>query len=254
MSVDGPSATGELQRTSVGAARITSQVMGSGPPLVLIHGLSGSAHWWRRNTAALARHFRVYAVDLIGFGGSHGRQAFVLDEAAEYLAGWCAQLGIERASFAGHSMGGYIAADLAASAPGLVDRLVLVDAAVLPLGRGYVQHALGLAGALRFTPPSFLPVLVRDSLRAGLWTVVGAARQLLASDITVKLSAIRASTLLVWGEHDPLVPLEVGWRLLEALPESRLEIIAGAGHNPMWDRPEEFNRLVLQFLGAPEIR
>nr|PZN30478.1 MAG: alpha/beta hydrolase [Chloroflexota bacterium] len=241
----------EQRWTHVGAARIAYQIAGDGPPLVLIHGLSGSARWWRRNVLALAEGFRVYTVDLIGFGGSRGRQAFVLDEAAAHLARWSEQLGIGRASFAGHSMGGFIAADLAAGFPDLVDRLVLVDAAALPIGRGYAQHALGLAGALRFSRPSFLPVLVGDALRAGLWTVVAAARQLLASDLTVRLSDIRAPTLLVWGERDRLVPVEVGRRLQEALPGSRLEIIARAGHNPMWDRPEEFNRLVLEFLSAP---
>jgi pimeloyl-ACP methyl ester carboxylesterase len=249
--VDGRLVRIEQHRTQVGPARIAYQVAGAGPPLVLVHGLSGSARWWHRNTPALARHFRVYVVDLLGFGGSRGRQAFVLGEAAEHLARWMQHVGVERASVAGHSMGGFVAADLAAGFPELVDRLVLVDAAALPLGRGYVQHAVGLAGALRYCPPSFLPVLVGDALRAGMWTLVGAALQLLRSDITVRLSEIRAPTLVVWGEHDPLVPLEIGRRLQEALPDARLEIIAGAGHNPMWDRPAAFNRLVLEFLGAP---
>ena len=234
----------------VGAVPISYQVFGAGPPVVLVHGLSGSGRWWARNVEPLARWFRVYVVDLIGFGRSRDRHTFVLSEAAAYLTRWMDQLDIERASVVGHSMGGFIAADLAANFPDKVDKLVLVDAAALPFERGYAQHVLGLAWALRHMPVGFLPILFTDAWRAGPVTIWKAARELLGSDIRPKLAHIRAPTLVVWGEHDSLVPLDLGKRLRACLPGADLVVIESAGHNPMWDRAEAFNRVVVDFLTA----
>src|SRR3954451_12556185 len=116
----------ERRRGKLGPATIASEVAGGGAPVVLVHGLCGSGRWWRRNIGALTPHRRVYVVDLIGFGASRPRHPFALAEAASYLLQWMDQLELARVSLVGHSMGGLIAADLAADAPKRVDRLVLV--------------------------------------------------------------------------------------------------------------------------------
>ena len=226
------------------------QVAGEGPPLVLVHGLSGSGRWWARNVPRLAERFRVYVVDLIGFGRSRHGSSFVLSEAAERLAEWMGCIGLVRASIVGHSMGGLIAADLAADCPDRVERLVLVDAAAFSPGPDYGHHAMGLLSWLRYAPLGFLPVLVADAWRAGPITLARAARELLAIDLGPKVARVRAPTLIVWGEHDTVVPVEVGDRLRARLPGAELVVIPGAAHNPMWDRPEAFNRAVLEFLGS----
>src|SRR4051794_19731192 len=100
----------QRRRAKVGSATIAYEVAGSGPPVVLVHGLSGSGRWWRRNIAALTPHRRVYVVDLIGFGASRTRHPFALAEASGYLIRWLEQLELERVSLVGHSMGGLIAA------------------------------------------------------------------------------------------------------------------------------------------------
>lgn len=231
---------------------IAYETIGDGPPLVLLHGLFGSARWWRHNVPALAAHFRLYLIDLIGFGASRGRQRFTLTSAASQLAVWMQRTGLPCASLVGHSMGGMIAADLAASRPELVERLVLVNAAALPLGRAYHRHACGLFGLLPSLRLGFLPVLATDTLRAGPVTGVLAIRQLLAADITTRLAAIRAPTQLIWGAHDTLVPLRVGVQLTALVPGARFAVIPRAGHNPMWECPEAFNQVALAFLrGAP---
>ena len=240
----------ERRHVQVGSACIYYQVVGAGEPLVLIHGLSGSGRWWTRNVSPLAQQFRVHIVDLIGFGGSRDGHRFVLNEAAAHLTQWLDQLGIERTSLIGHSMGGFIAADLAADFPERVDRLVLVDAAALPFGRGHLHHAVGLAHGLRRLPVRFLPVLITDAWRAGPMTILHAARELVTTDISPKLAQIRAPTLVVWGEHDSVIPLELGRQLGERLPGARFTVIPRAGHNPMWDAPEAFNRVVVDFLAA----
>jgi pimeloyl-ACP methyl ester carboxylesterase len=236
-----------------GATCIYYQVAGAGPPLVLVHGLSASTRWWARNVGALARRFRVYVVDLIGFGGSRDGEPFVLERASAQLADWMEHLGIERANLVGHSMGGFISVDLAADHPHRVDKLVLVAAAALPLGRGYVRHSLGLVRGIRHLPLSFLPILITDAYRAGPKTIWKAAQELLSTDIAPKLARIEAPSLLLWGANDTIVPPDIGRGLERDLPNARLVMLQGAGHNPMWDRPHEFNRLVLDFLTGQEV-
>jgi pimeloyl-ACP methyl ester carboxylesterase len=238
------------RRAQIGQATIVYQVTGSGPPIVLVHGLSGSSRWWARNIQPLAKRFRVHAVDLIGFGSSRGGQRFILGEAADYLERWMDQVGLECASLVGHSMGGYITAELAANHPERVERLVLVDAAALPFNRSFTAHGLGLILALRSMVPSFLPTLLYDALRAGPRTLWGAANDLLHSDLRPKLKHIQAPTLLVWGQHDTLVPLELGEQLSQHMRNKGLLVIKGAGHNPMWDCPLAFNREVGAFLAG----
>ncbi|MDQ4078560.1 MAG: alpha/beta fold hydrolase [Chloroflexota bacterium] len=238
----------EREHIEVGSATIYYQVAGAGEPVVLVHGLSGSTKWWAKNIEALARHFRVHLIDLIGFGGSQGRSRFVLSEAAGVLAEWMDQIGIEPANVVGHSMGGYISAELAADFPGRVDRLVLVDAAGLPFGYNYPKHAFGLLRVLRHLPFDFWPVLVQDAYRAGPVTILDALRQILFSDLRVKLAQIEVPALVVWGEHDTVIPVAVGETLSHSLPHAEFIVLDGAGHNPMWDRPLAFNRALLHFL------
>ncbi|HEU5099594.1 MAG TPA: alpha/beta fold hydrolase, partial [Roseiflexaceae bacterium] len=224
------------QQAKVGPARIAYQVAGDGPPVVLVHGLSGSGRWWRRTIGALTPHWRVYTVDLIGFGASRGRLQFSLAEAAGYLLRWMDQLGIECASLVGHSMGGLIVAELAADAPERVERLVLVDPAALPFDTNFLSHGLSLLRELRYLSPSFVPVLMTDALRAGPITLWRAAMGLLLADMRPKLERISAPTLAIWGEHDALVPLTLAKQLASYLRYEELVVIKGAGHVPMWDR------------------
>ena len=240
----------ESRLLQMGDATVHYQVAGEGPPLVPINGVSGSTRWWSRNVGTLSGDFRVYVVDLVGFGGSRAPSRFALRDAATRLSGWLDRLGLGLVSVIGHSMGGFIAADLAAEAPRRLDRLVLVDAVALPLAGSRWSQALGLVHGLRRLPVDFLPVLVADAHRAGPLTILRAAPELLSTDIQDKLSRISAPTLLVWGAHDAVVPAELAQRLTRALPHASLRVLAGAGHNPMWDQPAGFNRMVLDFLLA----
>jgi pimeloyl-ACP methyl ester carboxylesterase len=238
------------RRTRVGRATIAYQVAGDGLPIVLIHGLSGSSRWWARNVRALAECFRVHVIDLVGFGDSRHGGRFVLGEAAPYLARWMDQLGIARAGLVGHSMGGYIAAELAADHPDRVERLVLVDAAALPFGQSLAWHLVSMAQELHALPPDFLPTLFYDALRAGPATLWDAANALLCADLRPKLGHIQAPTLVVWGERDAIVPLALGKQLSRHVRGKELLVIKGAGHNPMWDCPQAFNREVAAFLSG----
>ncbi|HSL45479.1 MAG TPA: alpha/beta hydrolase [Anaerolineales bacterium] len=235
----------------MGPLRVHYEVAGEGPAVVLIHGLSGSGRWWAYNVPALAQRYRVYNVDLIGFGRSRG-QRLVLREAGGWLTEWLKATGIAQAHLVGHSMGGYIATEVAATAPEVVRRLVLVDALVLPIGPGLVGHALDLARAVRYMRLSFLPVLVRDALRAGPRTMWQATREVLSADLSSRLGAVQAETMVIWGEKDALLDPELGRELAERLARACFVCVEGAGHNPMWDRPQRFNELLLDFLAEDD--
>ena len=223
---------------------------GSGPPLVLLHGLAGSSRWWSRNVLALSQSHRVAVIDLPGFGTSPGHHRLDLDATASQLVATMDQLGMERASVIGHSMGGLIAGGLAAEHPGRVDRLILVDAAFLSLDRSAGRVLTGPARTLRWTDPSLLPVVIADGFRSGPMRLTDASIQLLRADWRSKLPRIEAPTLVIWGEHDKICPVRIGHRIVESVPGSRLVVIDGAAHNPMWEQADEFNRIVLDFLAA----
>lgn len=244
-----PGVSIQRRLVEVDGLRLYSEVAGAGPPVVLLHGLSGSTRWWSRNVAALARHFEVHTLDLAGFGQSKCDRPFQLACAADVLAGWMERAGLERAAVVGHSMGGLVAAELAADHPTCVERLVLVAAALPSIARDLLTGARDVVRGLPHLPFSFLDLLLPDLLRAGLPTVVAALRELLAADISAKLGRIAAPTLLVWGECDPLVPLRHAWQLARLVPCRELAIFKRTGHNPMWEHPETFNRLLVEFLG-----
>jgi pimeloyl-ACP methyl ester carboxylesterase len=231
----------------VGPLTVHYEVAGEGPAVVLIHGLSGSGRWWMYNVPALAQQYQVYNVDLVGFGRSRG-QRLVLREAAGWFKEWLNIVGITEAHLVGHSMGGYIAMEMAVTWPAVVRRLVLVDALVLPMGPGLLRPALGLARAVRYMNLSFLPVLIGDLLRAGPRTMLRATQEVLSADISDRLRAVQAKTMVIWGEKDTLLDPELGRKLAERLARACFVCVEGAGHNPMWDRPQRFNELLLDFL------
>ena len=244
---EGPGAV-ERGYVQVGSETIYAEISGAGRPLILIHGLGGSSRCWTRNVPALARSCRVHVIDLLGFGRSRG-QRFVLREAAGLLVRWMDRLGLGRASVVGHSMGGFIAAYLAAQFPVRVERLGLVAAAALPVERLSLHHAWRTVRRLPHLPLTRLLVLCTDALRAGPVTLIKALRELLSTDICLDLAGIDAPTLIIWGEHDATLPLAVGRQLHRHLPQAAFLVLTGAGHLPMWDRPSAFNEAVMQFLG-----
>lgn len=224
---------------------------GSGTPVALIHGLSGSSRWWSRNIDALAARHLVAAVDLVGFG--RNRRFFgapvVLPPFAEVtalLARWLETFG-EPVHLVGHSMGGQLATRLAAERPDLVRSLVLVNAAGMPFRFDPRPHIRPLPKP-PYGGPGIARVLVPDFLRAGPASVAIAGTRVVRGDTREMMHAIHVPTLLVWGENDPLVPLHYGEEMQREIANSRLAVIPRAAHVAMWDAPDEFNRIVLEYF------
>lgn len=239
------SSRGQQHRCLQGVLRY--HTYGSGTPLLLVHGLSGSGAWWRHNLPVLTQHFTVYVIELSGYGTNRAWRPLRLQDAAVCLASLIGSLPQGRAHVVGHSMGGQIAIHLAAMFPERVDRLVLAGASGL-VRSSMVRLALQLPRAARRSPLRFMPVLARDALRAGPINLLLSTLDILQDDTTESLARVSAPTLLVWGEHDVLVPPALGNATKELLLGSELVVILDAGHNVMWDQPARFNQVVLEFL------
>ncbi len=239
--------------TRIADYTVYSEHSGSGEPVVLLHGLSGSQRWWRYTVPVLARRYTVHVLDLVGHGRSRGaKRQPTIPEMATLVRRWMEQNGIRRPHLLGHSMGGQIAMHVAAGEP-IIRSLVLVDAAGLPRAwtvREMTRFVAGVLPPRTWGAPHFIPTIALDALRAGPRALMRAGLHLLTDDVTPLLAAITVPTLVVWGALDPLVPVEHGRRIADAVPDARFVVIEDAAHNVMCDRPAEFNRIVLDFLAA----
>jgi pimeloyl-ACP methyl ester carboxylesterase len=108
-------------------------------------------------------------------------------------------------------------------------------------------------GETRQFSPRFLATLSYDALRADPVALLRSARDLLQEDVTRDLTAIQAPTLLIWGEHDALVPVSVGYELRRRIPHARLLVLKDANHVPMFHDARRFNTALLQFLRGDSI-
>ncbi|MGB8772435.1 MAG: alpha/beta hydrolase [Candidatus Korobacteraceae bacterium] len=253
---------------------------GSGPPLLLIHGFMAYSFSWRFNLAALSRHFTVYALDLPGCGFSQrtDKPECSLAGDAEGVLRFMDHFGLEQADVLGTSRGGGVAIVLAALAPHRIRRLLLV-CAINPwssygqtltrllstaLGGPFVIHVLPrLRPAMiryfrklygdprRIAPGSF------EGYSAGL-KVPGSFEHILRivrswhrdlALIEESLPAINElPTLLLWGSCDTAVYPSSAYALQRRLKNSALIMLDGVGHVPYEEVPDEFNRVICDFL------
>ncbi|MFQ5697093.1 MAG: alpha/beta fold hydrolase [Myxococcota bacterium] len=243
---------------------------GQGNPLVLISGLGGKGTHWQPFLDAAARSHRVLTFDNRGAGVAlPPRPGATIRDFALDLLELLDDLGLERASFAGRSMGGMIAQELALLAPERVDRLVLVsttgrvDRHLASLFLLWAKMAeSGVSAQIRHES-SMLWCLGREALesdrRAQAYLRAKArmdrpadyatqARACSAHDVLDRLGALAMPTLVVAGTDDRLTPLPHADALSKAIPHAELALLPGSGHLPYLEKPDEFARVVLTFL------
>jgi len=267
----------------VGGPRMHFLRAGSGPPLILLHGLVGSLHNWRLNIDALAHSATVYVPDLLNMGKSDrvpGLDAG-LEATADRVAAFMDALGLAEADIAGHSHGGAVALTLAARHPGRVARLVLFAPAnpFCDLGGQLIRFYQSRAGHLfartipalpRWTKAIALGRMYGDPSRVAAGTLEGYTAGLeVRGTIDHVLQVIRRWTsdmarlrsalpsiadkpaLLIWGDQDRAVSIESARRLQRVLLHSSLIILPGVGHIPFEEMPTACNRAMLEFLRSP---
>jgi pimeloyl-ACP methyl ester carboxylesterase len=265
--------------------RVSYRTAGDGPEVVLlIHGITGSSDTWIEVMPILAEDFTVVAPDLLGHGHSaKPRGDYSLGAYASGVRDLMAALGHDHATIVGHSLGGGVAMQLAYQFPERSDRLILVSSG----GLGREVHPLLRAAALpgaEFVMPFVCATKLRDAGDA-VWRALGAigmeagpdldelwrgyasladrdAQQAFVHTLRAIVDgggqrvsardrlylAAELPTLIVWGEEDPIIPVEHGVAAHEAIPGSRIEVFEGAGHFPHRSDPERFADLLTDFV------
>lgn len=235
----------------INGQRLFYDCIGSGPPLVLLHGFGVSGRMWQRSIPYLAQHAQVFIIDLPGHGRSKHKGPWRLREIAPLMAQWIAQMGLPKVTLIGHSMGGAIAVHLTAHAPALVERLILVNAAAIPLGTSIPALSIrSIRSIFQAGGGGYPLLLVADVIRPRPRVLWQAAREMVSSDFREELAAIQVPTLIIWGEHDLLLPFSLGLELHKALPHARFIGLPNCGHRPPLSQPALFSQLVLDFLQA----
>ena len=230
----------------VGPYRVHYFVGGQGTPLLLIHGLGARAEDWTPQMPAYARSgFRVYAIDLLGYGRTdHPDIAYTMQQQADLIRGFLEALHIDKADVIGWSMGGWVALEFALQHPDRVRRLVGMDSAGLwfqtSLTRDVlepedVSHLKRLEALLMPHPPWLPGFIQRDLLRTmrrNDWVVRRTLDSMLneKDGLDGRLGQLKMPVLLIWGAQDTLIPPRVGLRMHAQISQSVLQFYSGCGH------------------------
>ncbi|MFF5259858.1 alpha/beta fold hydrolase [Actinomadura viridis] len=276
----------ETRFRDAGGWRTRSIEAGDGEPVILMGGLTGHAEAFLRNVVPLAeRGLRVYAIDALGHGLT-ARPTDVTYHApvfTEHLLRFLDAIGAERAHLVGQSLGGWTAFHTALRHPDRVGRLVSVTGAGLLLSdEGRAGESERVHAQVKAVTAKAASAPTRESVRARLeWLMVDPSvvtdelvecryryytlpgtEKALAKLVAEQpgegnraymlreddLARIEHETLIVWTDHNPTTPAEVGRRASEIMPNAAFDMITGAGHWPMFEQPDAFNRVVGNFL------
>ncbi len=252
---------------------------GEGDPVILLHGFNMDVKTWSRNIDALAEHFKVYALDFWGLGYSTREPlAYGYDLYIEQLVLFMDGLGIKKASLIGHSMGGGTAIKFSLMHRDRVDKLVLIDAAGIPMKAQLRAKLFNLPGVGEFLLGLKTTIIRRKNME-DYWIydkailddvtlaeitqfqkIEGTTQSLLkilrkdffhtlGSEIQ-DLAQMDIPILIIWGRYDKALPLRIGVEMHRILKDSNFEIIEDAGHTPCLEQPNVFNSLVCDFLGV----
>jgi pimeloyl-ACP methyl ester carboxylesterase len=256
--------------------------IGSGPALLLVHGLAGCWQNWLENIAFLAREYRVIAVDLPGFGESEmPARPITISGYARTLEALCEALELESVRIAGNSMGGFVAAELAIRSPVRVEALCLVAAAGLSVQRARADRSRGVRHRIEnylffymaWLATKFPALALRPRVRRWMLGLVVAHPEELPGPLIAeqvrgiakpgfdpalealtrypirdRLGEIACPTLIVWGDEDRLVPVSDAAEFEWLIADSRKLTYPDTGHAPMMERPERFNADLRAFL------
>jgi pimeloyl-ACP methyl ester carboxylesterase len=266
---------------------VTYAQAGSGPLLLLIHGMGGTFENWQAVIEPLALRHTVIAPDLPGHGASApGAGDYSIGALAAGLRDLLIALGHERATLVGHSLGGGIAMQFAYQFPEMAERLVLVSsgglgpevspilrAAALPGADLFIAATAGTGGravsvvarglaSIGLQPNADVAEVARGyasladrdrraAFLAALRSVIGTGGQRVHAGDRLYL-AEGMPVLIIWGERDPIIPVHHAESAHDAIPGSRLEVFAGVGHLPQIEAPAAFIAAIERFISESD--
>jgi pimeloyl-ACP methyl ester carboxylesterase len=269
-----------MRDAAVRERRVRYVDVGSGRPVVLVHGQGGAWQWWLRVIPAIARHTRVIALDLAGFGASEPVAAGdVFEEQVATVIGVLDELRLAKATIVGHSMGGLVSLKVACDHPSRVDGLMLIDSGSNTIGPLRLRAILvGFRLFDRVFRFSAVPRAIARwrYLRAAFFALAVAEPRCitrsLANELVPRMAApgfiagmeaagravaeatpeaVCAPTLVLWGRCDRIVPPSSGRQLADAIPHARLVGLDGVGHCAMLEKPAETAALIAGFARDP---
>jgi pimeloyl-ACP methyl ester carboxylesterase len=270
-----------LHRVELPGATVNYAEIGEGEPILFVHGLAGCWQNWLENLPHFGRTHRAIALDLPGFGESP-MPSWPIEMPAygQLIHDFCEKLGIDRvAALVGNSMGGFVSTEATIEQPARFERLVLVSAAGISFADAAdsLQGRLSLAAfelAMSFLslphrtwltrrrgrryafanlvryPNRLRPELLAELVDPGLRSpgFPASIRSIGGYDTRHRLTEIEIPTLVLWGMHDRIVPVEAAIGYHRLIPGSRLELFERTGHLPQLERPARFNQLLDEFL------
>lgn len=242
--------------------------IGSGPVVVLLHGLGSSKEDWLAVVGPLSKNHRLLIPDQIGFGHSDKPMvSYSVQTFVDFLDEFLRQMKVEKASLVGESLGGWVSALYLTEISGtdrisVLDKLVLADAAglrqkevAIPDMGASLQSSERLLKSLFYNTSWITDARLRQSFEHRLAATDGYTIQsflsnpALASELLDgKLAKIRVPTLIVWGKQDQLVPFSSGEKYAAGIPGARLVAFDKCGHIPKAEKTAEFVSAVLAFL------
>ena len=274
----------DIQTVTIHGHDIGFRMGGRGPVLLLVHGMARNSDTWLPVLPALSEHFTVLAPDLPGHGASaKPRTDYSLGAFANSLRDLLVSLGIERATLVGHSLGGGVVMQFAYQFPERCERMVLESSGGLGEEVNLLLRALTLPGAeyvfpllcsnwIHDTVASAVGVLKHVGLRPNpnvveMWdsygsladaqtrtaflhtlrSVIDVAGQRVSAHDRLYLASM-LPTLIIWGDHDRIIPASQAAATHAAIPDSRLELFAGVGHFPHCERPRQFAEVLTAFV------
>jgi pimeloyl-ACP methyl ester carboxylesterase len=251
------------------------RIIGSGKPVVLLHGTGASLHTWEQFSDNLKDSFQLISLDLPAFGLTGGRadHDYSMEMYTSFLKKFTEKLSLTTFDLAGNSLGGRIAWEFAATYPEQVRKLILLDAAGYPTGKPAPQvfqlarNPIMSAILTKLTPRFFVKnnmievydndALVSDALVDRMFDMnlregnrqAFVDRAKLPLDVnTDRVKMIADSTLIIWGDNDPWFPVSCANSFHKDLKNNQLAIIKNCGHLPMEERAVETAGLVRAFL------
>ncbi|ANQ85168.1 2-hydroxy-6-ketonona-2,4-dienedoic acid hydrolase [Azoarcus olearius] len=246
------------------------------PALILLHGVGGHAEAYVRNLKSHGRHFSTWAIDMIGHGWTDlATRDLEIPAYIDHLLRFMDAQRIERASFSGESLGGWVAARMAIDHPDRVERLVL-NTAGGSQADPVVMERLKTLSLQAATDPSWNFIKARvewlmadkskayDDLiatRQAIYSRPGMAaamkHNMVLQDMETRLrnllraedyARITAPTLVLWTSHDPTANVAEGRRIASMIPGALFTVMEGCGHWPQFEDAQVFNRIHLAFL------
>lgn len=258
----------EQREVTVGTIKTTYLLCGNGEPVIFLHGAGAGAVTWYPSISTISKNFQVIAPDIIGYGESDKPDApYDRPYFSEWLKDFLKELKISKAHIVGLSQGGAIALQFAIDNAEMVNKLVLVDSGGLgakvsfwPLIGTIWMNSFPSTIANRFNSPYILHKPIKRDPNHSSYSIEvikskggkNAFKQGRGNAISKipeeLLKQIENETLIIWGKDDELFPVEYGEAAAKIIPNAKLQLIPNAGHLPLMDQPEIFNKILDDFL------